>query len=54
MTRWWRSHGIRVQLTVWYATAMTVVLVAYVIAVVAYVSRGASADLNQHLRVDFQ
>lgn len=54
MTRWWRSHGIRVQLTVWYAAAMTVVLVAYVVAVVAYVSRGASADLNQHLRVDFQ
>jgi signal transduction histidine kinase len=54
VTRWWRSHGIRVQLTVWYAVAMTVVLVAYAVAVVAYVSRGASADLNQHLRVDFQ
>ncbi len=26
MTRWWRSHSVRVQLTLWYAAAMIVVL----------------------------
>ena len=54
MTRWWRSHSVRVQLTLWYVAAMTLVLAVYAGAILAYVSRSASQVLNQQLRNDFQ
>jgi heavy metal sensor kinase len=54
MMRWWRSHSVRVQLTLWYVAAMTIVLAVYAVAILAYVSRSASAALNQQLRGDFQ
>ena len=54
MTRWWRSHSVRVQLTLWYVAAMTLVLGVYAAAILAYVSRSASQLLNQQLRSDFQ
>jgi heavy metal sensor kinase len=54
MMRWWRSHSVRVQLTLWYVAAMTIVLAVYAAAILAYVSRSASATLNQQLRGDFQ
>ena len=54
MTRWWRSHSVRVQLTLWYVAAMTLVLAVYAGAILAYVSRSASQLLNQQLRSDFQ
>jgi heavy metal sensor kinase len=52
--RWWRSHSVRVQLTLWYVAAMTLVLAVYAGAILAYVSRSASQLLNQQLRGDFQ
>ncbi len=52
--RWWRSHSVRVQLTLWYVAAMTLVLAVYAAAILAYVSRSASAALDQQLRADFQ
>jgi heavy metal sensor kinase len=52
--RWWRSHSVRVQLTLWYVAAMTLVLAVYAAAILAYVSRSASQLLNQQLRSDFQ
>ncbi len=52
--RWWRSHSVRVQLTLWYVGAMIVVLAVYAAAILAYVSRSASAALDQQLRADFQ
>jgi heavy metal sensor kinase len=52
--RWWRSHSVRVQLTLWYVAAMTLVLAVYAGAILAYVSRSASQLLNQQLRSDFQ
>ena len=52
--RWWRSHSVRVQLTLWYVAAMTIVLAVYAAGILAYVSRSASAALNQQLRGDFQ
>jgi heavy metal sensor kinase len=52
--RWWRSHSVRVQLTVWYVAAMTLVLGVYAAAILGYVSRSASQLLNQQLRSDFQ
>jgi heavy metal sensor kinase len=54
MMRWWRSHGVRVQLTLWYVAAMTIVLAVYAAAILASVSRSASAALDQELRGDFQ
>jgi len=54
MTGWWRSHSVRVQLTLWYVAAMTLVLAVYAGAILAYVSRSASQVLNQQLRSDFQ
>jgi len=54
MMRWWRSHSVRVQLTLWYVAAMTIVLAVYAAAILAYVSRSASAALDQQLRGDFQ
>jgi len=54
VTRWWRSHSVRVQLTLWYVAAMTLVLAVYAGAILAYVSRSASQLLNQQLRSDFQ
>ena len=54
MRGWWRSHSVRVQLTLWYVAAMTLVLAMYAGAILAYVSRSASQLLNQQLRTDFQ
>ena len=54
MRRWWRSHSVRVQLTMWYVAAMTLVLGVYAGAILTYVSRSASQVLNQQLRSDFQ
>lgn len=51
--RWWRSHSVRVRLTLWYVGAMVVVLGVYVTAVYVFVSRNASENLNQQLRNDF-
>lgn len=54
MRRWWRSHSVRVQLTLWYVAAMTLVLGVYAGAILAYVGRSASQLLDQQLRSDFQ
>ena len=54
MRRWWRSHSVRVQLTLWYVAAMIVVLGVYAAAILVYVNRSASAALNLQLRSDFQ
>jgi len=52
--RWWRSHSVRVQLTLWYVAAMTLVLGVYAGAILAYVGGSASQLLDQQLRADFQ
>ncbi|MBF8300036.1 MAG: hypothetical protein HW394_406 [Acidobacteria bacterium] len=54
MTRWWRSHNVRVRLTLWYLAAMVIVLGLYAALVFAFVSRSASETLNGRLRGDFQ
>ena len=54
MTRWWRSHSVRLRLTLWYVAAMVVVLGVYAALVFAFVSRNASASLDSRLRGDFQ
>ena len=52
MRRWWRSHSVRVRLTIWYVAAMSVVLGAYVVAVSAFVNRSLSETLDEQLRQD--
>jgi len=54
VTRWWRSHSVRVRLTLWYVAAMVVVLAVYAALVFAFVRRNASAALDSRLRGDFQ
>lgn len=54
MIRWWRSHNVRVRLTLWYVVAMLIVLGVYTAAVVAFLSRNASETLNRRIRGDFQ
>jgi len=53
MTRWWRSHSVRVRLTLWYVGVMIVVLGVYAVGVYAFVSRSVSQGLNDRLRADF-
>jgi heavy metal sensor kinase len=54
VSRWWRSHNVRVRLTLWYVAAMVVVLAMYAAVVFAFVNRSVSETLNQRLRGDFQ
>ena len=54
MIRWWRSHSLRVRLTLWYVAAMTGVLGVYAVVVYAYVRSSVFAALDQRLRGDFQ
>lgn len=54
MIRWWRSHSLRVRLTLWYVGAMVVVLGVYAAVVYASVSRSVFDSLNARIRGDFQ
>ena len=54
MRRWWRSHSVRVRLTLWYVAAMIVVLAVYAAVVFAFVNRSVSETLNARLLGDFQ
>jgi heavy metal sensor kinase len=51
---WWRSHGVRRKLALWYVAAMIIVLAVYAAAVFSVVSRSVSQSLDQQLRRDFQ
>ena len=54
MRRWWHSHNVRVRLTLWYLTAIVVVIAVYAAAVFAFVRRNASDELDRRIRSDFQ
>jgi heavy metal sensor kinase len=54
VTRWWRSHSVRVRLTIWYVITMVVVLGVYASAVLVIVRRNQSQALDQQLRRDYQ
>jgi len=54
VTRWWRSHNVRVRLTLWYVTAMLVVLAVYAAVVFWFVRGNASETLDSRIRSDFQ
>ena len=50
---WWRSHSVRLRLTLWNVAAMVLVLGVYVFAVNAFVRTNLSDALDQQLRQDF-
>jgi heavy metal sensor kinase len=50
--RWWRSHSVRMRLTLWHAAVMVVVLSVYASVIYVYVSRSASESLNRQLSND--
>ena len=52
MTRWWRSHSLRMRLTLWLGAAMVVVLGVYMAVIYAVVSRSGSQALDQQVRND--
>ena len=54
MRRWWRSHSVRVRLTLWYVVTMILVLGLYAAVIFLFVSRSASESLERQLRRDFQ
>jgi len=54
MTPWWRSHNVRLRLTLLYVTVMLVVLAVYAAVVFTIVRRNASAALDTRIRSDFQ
>jgi len=54
VTVWWRSHSVRVRLTLWYVLATLLVLGMYAAGVFTFVSQNASDTLDQRLRGDFQ
>jgi heavy metal sensor kinase len=51
--RWWRSHSVRVRLTLWYVASLLVVLAVYAVGVYTVISRSVSQELDQRLRADF-
>ena len=52
--RWWRSHSLRISLTLWNVAAMIMVLAVYAGGVFIFVSRNASNSLDAEIRYDYQ
>ena len=53
MTKWWKHRRLRIHLTMWYVSAMVVVLGVYAASVFGFVSRRASAALDSRVRADY-
>jgi heavy metal sensor kinase len=53
MTAWWRSHSVRMRLTLWHVAVMSIVLFVYSVAIFALISRNAAEALDDRLRADF-
>ncbi len=51
---WWRSHSLRISLTLWNVAAMILVLAVYAAGVYLFVSRNASNSLDAEIRYDYQ
>jgi heavy metal sensor kinase len=53
MKGWWRSHSLRMRLTLGHVMAMVLVLGVYMTAIYVVVTNGASQQLNQQIRSDY-
>jgi hypothetical protein len=54
MARWWKSRSVRLKLTIWYMSAMVVVLGVYAGCLLWALHQSASRSLDERLRGDFQ
>ncbi|MBI3249295.1 MAG: heavy metal sensor histidine kinase [Deltaproteobacteria bacterium] len=54
MTRWWWPRSVRVRLTLWYAGALTVVLLLYAGGVFIFLRHSLAAELDRRLHEDFE
>ncbi len=52
--RWWRARSVRLKLTVWYMSAVLVVLVVYAACLLWALRSTASRGLDERLRGDFR
>jgi len=53
VSSWWRSHSLRMRLTLWHVAAMVIVLAVYMTAIYVVVANGASRALDEQIRHDF-
>jgi heavy metal sensor kinase len=53
MKTWWRSHSLRMRLTLGHVAAMVIVLGVYMTVIYVVVSNGASQALNQQIRSEY-
>jgi heavy metal sensor kinase len=51
---WWRSHSLRISLTLWNVAAMILVLAVYAGGVYLFVRRSASNSLDAEIRYDYK
>jgi hypothetical protein len=53
MNRWWRKRSLRLRLTLWYAAASFVILLALGVLLLTSVRGRLGAQLDQQLQNDF-
>ena len=54
VAHWWKSRSVRLKLTIWYMSAMVVVLGVYAGCLLWALHQSASRSLDERLRGDFQ
>jgi heavy metal sensor kinase len=53
MSSWWKRRSLKLRLTLWYATATSVVLAVFAFVVYEVVEHRLAAELDRQLRIDF-
>ena len=54
MRQWWQRHSLRLRLTLWYALASTIILLAFGGMLLLVVHGRLLSELDRQLRVDFE
>ena len=53
MSSWWQRQSVKLRLTLWYALALSLVLVFFAVAVYEIVEHRMENELDRQLRIDF-
>jgi heavy metal sensor kinase len=53
MTRWWKTQGVRVRLTLWYAGVTAAVLLVFAVLFYHLLQQRLAAEIDRQLRIDF-
>jgi two-component system, OmpR family, sensor kinase len=53
VSSWWQRQSVKLRLTLWYATAITLVLAFFAVVVYEVVEHRMEAELDRQLRIDF-